>query len=99
MRGLDTYRVRIQENGIGASGVSELGEDHAVPLDPLAAERIEVVRGPATLRWGSQAIGGVVNATNNRIPDALPCPPQAQPRSYGIPGEGRSGRPRWRDRA
>jgi iron complex outermembrane recepter protein len=73
VRGLDTYRVRIQENGIGASGVSELGEDHAVPLDPLAAERIEVVRGPATLRFGSQAIGGVVNATNNRIPDALPC--------------------------
>ena len=85
MRGLDTYRVRIQENGIGSSGVSELGEDHAVPLDPLAAERIEVVRGPATLRWGSQAIGGVVNATNNRIPDALPCPPQAQPRTYGFP--------------
>ena len=85
VRGLDTYRVRIQENGIGSSGVSELGEDHAVPLDPLAAERVEVVRGPATLRWGSQAIGGVVNATNNRIPDALPCPPQAQPRGYGFP--------------
>jgi iron complex outermembrane receptor protein len=84
VRGLDTYRVRIQENGIGSSGVSELGEDHAVPLDPLAAERVEVVRGPATLRWGSQAIGGVVNATNNRIPDALPCPPQAQPRTFPV---------------
>jgi iron complex outermembrane recepter protein len=85
VRGLDTYRVRIQENGIGSSGVSELGEDHAVPFDPLAAERIEVVRGPATLRWGSQAIGGVVNATNNRIPDALPCPQQARPRIDGFP--------------
>jgi len=73
VRGLDNYRVRIQENGVGASGVSELGEDHGVPLDPLGASQIEVVRGPATLRWGSQAIGGVVNATNNRIPDALPC--------------------------
>ena len=73
VRGLDTYRVRIQENGIGSSGVSELGEDHAVPLDPLAAERVEVVRGPATLRWGSQAIGGVVNATNNRIPTRCPA--------------------------
>ncbi len=52
VRGLDTYRVRIQENGIGSSGVSELGEDHAVPLDPLAAERVEVVRGPATLALG-----------------------------------------------
>lgn len=73
VRGLDNYRVRIQENGISAGGVSELGEDHAVPLDPLGVENLEVVRGPATLRWGSQAIGGVVNATNNRIPDALPC--------------------------
>jgi iron complex outermembrane receptor protein len=85
VRGLDSYRVRIQENGIGSNGVSDIAEDHAVPLDPLSAERVEVVRGPATLRWGSQAIGGVVNATNNRIPDALPCPPQAQPRGYGMP--------------
>jgi iron complex outermembrane receptor protein len=87
VRGLDNHRVRIQENGIAANGVSDLAEDHAVPIDPLAAERLEVVRGPATLRWGSQAIGGVVNATNNRIPDALPCavasPPAANP-SVGI---------------
>ncbi len=68
VRGLDNYRVRIQENGIGASGVSELGEDHGVPIDPLAAQQIEVICGPATLRYGSQAIGGVVNADNNRIP-------------------------------
>jgi len=73
VRGLDNYRVRIQENGVAASGVSELGEDHAVPLDTLGASQVEVVRGPATLRWGSQAIGGVVNVSNNRIPDAPPC--------------------------
>ena len=73
VRGLDNYRVRIQENGISNSGVSELGEDHAVPVDPVAASQVEVVRGPATLRWGSQAIGGVVNVENNRIPSALPC--------------------------
>jgi iron complex outermembrane receptor protein len=83
VRGLDNHRVRIQENGIGANGVSDLAEDHAVPVDPLAANRLEVVRGPATLRWGSQAIGGVVNATNNRIPDVHPCtrvsPPAAGP--------------------
>ena len=72
VRGLDNYRVRIQENGLSASGVSELGEDHGVPLDPLAAQQVEVVRGPATLRFGSQAIGGVVNADNNRIPVAIP---------------------------
>ncbi|NNM71311.1 TonB-dependent receptor [Enterovirga aerilata] len=72
VRGLDNFRVRIQENGIGAQDVSELGEDHGVPLDPLAADRIEVIRGPATLRYGSQAIGGVVSATNNRIPTFVP---------------------------
>lgn len=69
VRGLDNYRVRIQENGISTSGMSEIGEDHAVPIDPLGVSQLEVVRGPATLRWGSQAIGGVVNATNDRIPE------------------------------
>ena len=82
VRGLDNYRVRIQENGLGSSGVSELGEDHGVPVDPLAAEKVEVIRGPATLRYGSQAIGGVVNADNNRIPTVIP------PR--GVSGEIRS---------
>jgi iron complex outermembrane receptor protein len=83
VRGLDNYRVRIQENGIAASGVSELGEDHAVPLDPLSASQMEVVRGPATLRWGSQAIGGVVNVANNRIPEAPPCATDAAFREKG----------------
>ena len=72
IRGLDNFRVRLQENGFGANDVSAYGEDHAVPLDPLSAERIEVIRGPASLRWGSQAIGGVVNVINNRIPTSLP---------------------------
>jgi iron complex outermembrane receptor protein len=77
VRGLDNYRVRIQENGVSTSGMSEIGEDHAVPIDPLGVSQLEVVRGPATLRWGSQAIGGVVNATNARIPEKLPCPENA----------------------
>jgi iron complex outermembrane receptor protein len=72
IRGLDTYRVRVQENGIATHDVSALSEDHAVPIDPFSAEQIEVVRGPATLRYGSQAIGGVVNASNDRIPDFVP---------------------------
>ncbi len=74
IRGLDNTRVRMQENGIGAQDVSDLSEDHAVPIDPLAAERIEVIRGPAALRFGSQAIGGVVNVTNERIPTRLGPP-------------------------
>jgi iron complex outermembrane receptor protein len=72
VRGLDVNRVGIVENGIGGGGVSDLGEDHFVPIDPLVTKQIEIVRGPATLRWGSQAIGGVVSATDNRIPEATP---------------------------
>jgi iron complex outermembrane receptor protein len=72
IRGLDNYRVRIQENGIGSHDVSAISEDHAVPIDPNAAEKIEVVRGPSTLRYGSQAIGGVVAVENNRIPTFVP---------------------------
>lgn len=73
IRGLDNYRVSVQENGVGASGVSALGEDHGVPVNPLTADRIEIIRGPATLRFGSQAIGGVVSLDNNRIPEKLPA--------------------------
>lgn len=72
IRGLDTYRVRVQFDGIGSHDVSELSEDHAVPIDPHSAEQVEVVRGPATLRYGSQAIGGVVSVKSNRIPMFVP---------------------------
>ncbi|MBB5052282.1 iron complex outermembrane receptor protein [Afipia massiliensis] len=71
IRGLDDYRVRVQENGIGSQDASDFSQDHAVPIDPLAADKVEVIRGPSTLRYGSQAIGGVVSATNNRIPEKL----------------------------
>jgi iron complex outermembrane receptor protein len=71
IRGLDDYRVRIQENGIGSHDASDFSQDHQVPVDPLTADKVEVIRGPATLRYGNQAIGGVVNAINNRIPEAL----------------------------
>lgn len=72
IRGLDRFRVRVQENGIGSHDVSALSEDHAVPIDPFAAERVEIIRGPATLRYGSQAIGGVVDISNDRIPQFMP---------------------------
>jgi iron complex outermembrane recepter protein len=72
IRGLESTRVRIQENGTGVHDVSSLGEDHAVPVNPLIANQIEVIRGPATLRYGSQAIGGVVSVENNRIPKMIP---------------------------
>ena len=79
IRGLDVNRVGIVENGVGAGGVSDLGEDHFVPVTPLMSDQVEVIRGPATLRYGSQSIGGVVSATNNRIPDALPPCRDARP--------------------
>ena len=72
VRGLDVNRVGIVANGVPGGGVSDLGEDHAVPIDPLTTDRIEIIRGPATLRYGSQAIGGVVSTTDNRIPDSIP---------------------------
>src|SRR6202022_2563991 len=72
IRGLDVNRVGILENGVGGSGASDLGEDHFVPIDPLATNQVEVIRGPATLRYGSQSIGGIVSTSDNRIPDAFP---------------------------
>jgi iron complex outermembrane receptor protein len=77
IRGFDSNRVRVLEDGIGSFDVSDVGPDHGVPIDPLSAKRIEVVRGAATLRYGSQAIGGVVNAVNDRVPTELPEAPLA----------------------
>ena len=87
IRGLDVNRVGIVENGIGGGGVSDLGEDHFVPIDPLATNQVEVIRGPAALRYGSTSIGGIVSATNNRIPDALPSCAAAPFRTYGLPAK------------
>ncbi len=75
IRGFDANRVKLMEDGIGSFDVSDIGPDHGVPIDPLAATDIEVVRGAATLRYGSQAIGGVVNAINNRVPTKMPEAP------------------------
>src|SRR6185295_17313420 len=72
LRGLSDFRVRIQENGIGVGDVSNLGQDHGVPLDPITIARTEIHRGPDALRFGSQAVGGVVEAITNRIPTAAP---------------------------
>lgn len=62
IRGFDGDRVLILENGMRTGDVSSQSGDHNVSIDPAALERVEVVRGPATLLYGSNAIGGVVNA-------------------------------------
>jgi iron complex outermembrane recepter protein len=68
IRGLDGDRVRVLDNSGAAVDASNLSFDHAVALDPLVAERIEVLRGPAALLYGGNATGGVVNVIDNRIP-------------------------------
>jgi iron complex outermembrane receptor protein len=73
IRGLGGDRVRILENGVGTGDASNTSPDHAVSVDPSTAERIEVVRGPATLLYGSSAIGGVVNVLDGRIPRERPA--------------------------
>src|SRR4029450_13769226 len=72
LRGLNDFRVRVQENGIRAGDLSDYGQDNAVTIDPLATQNVRILRGPEALRFGSQAVGGVVEATNNRIPTAAP---------------------------
>jgi len=69
IRGLGGDRVRILQNGLGTMDVSNTSDDHAVAVDPIALKRIEVVRGPAALLYGPNAVGGVVNQIDGRIPE------------------------------
>ena len=71
IRGLGANRVRVLENGIDSLDVSSASEDHAVSIEPYTAEQIEIIRGPATLRYGPGAVGGVVNVINKRLPQSL----------------------------
>jgi iron complex outermembrane receptor protein len=74
IRGLDGPRVLITQNGLDSGDASRVGADHAVSAETSTATQIEVLRGPATLFYGSGAIGGVVNVVDSRVPtssDAL----------------------------
>ncbi|SCW66756.1 iron complex outermembrane recepter protein [Sphingobium faniae] len=75
LRGMQGERVRILTDGIGSFDVSNTSVDHAVAINPLTADRIEVLRGPAALLYGSSAIGGVVNVIDSRIPRRVPDEP------------------------
>ncbi len=72
IRGLSGDRVSVLDAGIGAIDVSSVSDDHAVAVEPATAERIEIVRGAATLFYGSSAAGGVVNVFDGRIPNKAP---------------------------
>lgn len=75
LRGFQGERVRVLTDGIGSLDVSNTSVDHAVAINPLTAQRIEVLRGPAALLFGSAAIGGVVNVIDARIPRRVPDEP------------------------
>ena len=77
IRGQDGERVRVMENGVGTGDISVISPDHAVATETLNASRIEILRGPSTLLYGSGISGGVVNVVNDRIPDRLYATPQA----------------------
>ena len=68
IRGLDGPRIKVVQNGLDASDASRVGPDHQVATETSTASQIEVLRGPATLLYGSGAIGGVVNIVDNRLP-------------------------------
>ena len=72
IRGLDGDRIRILNNSGSLLDVSSLSYDHAVTADPISMERIEVLRGPGALMYGGNAVGGVVNVIDNRIPREAP---------------------------
>jgi iron complex outermembrane receptor protein len=69
IRGLTGERVQISEDGAESLDVAALSADHAVTIDPLLADRVEVLRGPATLLYGNGAAGGLVNVLVRRVPE------------------------------
>jgi iron complex outermembrane receptor protein len=68
IRGLDGDRVLVLQDGQRMGDLSSQSGDHGVPVNPASAQRIEVVRGPATLLYGANAIGGLVNIVTDQIP-------------------------------
>ena len=73
LRGLGAERVQVLTNGIGVIDVSAASPDHQVAADAIDAEKVEILRGPAALAYGGQAIGGVVNVIDGLLPEDLPA--------------------------
>ena len=92
LRGLSGDRVRVLTDGIGSLDLASSGPDHAIAINPITAERIEVLRGPSALLFGSSAIGGVVNVIDARIPRKMPNAPLGADAllSYGSAADERS---------
>ncbi|RZA28113.1 MAG: TonB-dependent receptor, partial [Lysobacteraceae bacterium] len=93
IRGQEGPRVQVLSGGIGSMDASTVSADHAVAVEPFLADQIEVLKGPATLLFGSGAIGGAVNVVDGRIASSLPEQPlsgRAELRGNTVNGE-RSG--------
>ncbi len=73
IRGLGGDRVRVLTGGVGTMDASVVSPDHAVSLDPLLIDRVELLRGPVTLLYGGSAIGGVVNVIDSRVLEEKPA--------------------------
>ncbi|HEX2190316.1 MAG TPA: TonB-dependent receptor plug domain-containing protein, partial [Longimicrobiaceae bacterium] len=76
VRGLTGDRVLVLQDGQRTADLAGSADDHGVTIDPLTAQRVEVVRGPATLLYGNNALGGVVNVISGDLPSALPGRPE-----------------------
>lgn len=72
IRGMDGPRVKLLSDGSEIMDASTISPDHAVALEPMLSEQIEVLRGPSALAYGGGAIGGVVNVLDKRVPTAVP---------------------------
>lgn len=107
IRGLGGDRIRVLTSGVGTIDASVVSPDHAVSLDPLLIDRVEILRGPAALLYGGGAIGGVVNVIDGRIPESLPAGPltgrlevrgdhAAEERAGAAVFTGAAGRVAWR---
>ena len=72
IRGQTAPRVRVLSDGSELMDASSVSPDHAITVEPMLSDGIEVLRGPATLLYGGGAIGGVVNVLDKKIPTAVP---------------------------
>ncbi len=72
IRGQDSARVKIVENGSDLTDVATLSPDHAVSVDPVLAKEVKIIRGPETLLYSAGSVGGTVDVKDGRIPEAMP---------------------------
>jgi iron complex outermembrane receptor protein len=73
IRGLGGDRVQVLQDGLAALDVSSLSQDHAVTLESVVSQQIEIIKGPAALLYGSGASGGLVNVVSTRVPTTVPA--------------------------